>query len=201
VPALKTISDEDLLDLTLDAFADSGFDGTSVRDLCRRLGVSHNLIHERFGSKERLWYAAVDHGFWSLAAQLLDAANPAPGRDPADLLRDILIRYVEVTAERPALIRVVNQEAAHPGPRLDYIFANYVSPAHYVADAVLRELERSGRARRISPAALHFLIGHGAGGIVSAPAFSGKFGGDRRSLLAQAREAVDVVLRGILSPA
>ena len=95
----------------------------------------------------------------------------------------------------------MNQEAALGGPRLDYIFANYVSPAHYVADVVLRTLEDSGRARRISPAALHFLIGHGAGGVVSMPALAAKFGGDRRSLIAQAREAVDIVLAGILSAA
>ena len=54
------VSDADVLDLALDAFADQGYDGTSVREVCRRLGVSHNLIHERYGSKERLWYAAID---------------------------------------------------------------------------------------------------------------------------------------------
>ena len=33
-----------------------------VREIARRLDVSHNLIPQRFGSKEDLWYAAVDHG-------------------------------------------------------------------------------------------------------------------------------------------
>jgi TetR/AcrR family transcriptional regulator len=191
------VSDADLLDLALDAFADQGYDGTSVREVCRRLGVSHNLIHERFGSKERLWYAAIEHGFNSLAAELAAAANEAPG-DELDRLRAILVRYVEVTAERPALIRIVNHEAARPGGRLDHVYRLYIRPAHRIADMVLRDLAAAGRVRPVSPSVLHFLVGHGAGGIVSLPALSSRFPGGEGSLTDQAREAVDVVLRGIV---
>lgn len=201
LPAVATVvSDGALLDLALDAFADGGYDGTSVRELCRRLGVSHNLVHERYGSKEQLWYAAIDHGFRRLAADLGRAAMAVPvGGDDIDRLRAILVRYVEATAERPALIRIINQEAARPGGRLDHVYEQYIRPAHEVADAVLRGLEREGRARRISPAALHFLVGHGAGGLVSLPALAARFPGDHGSLTDQAREAVDVVLAGILA--
>ena len=190
------VSDADLLDLALDTFAELGYDGTSVRDVCRRLGVSHNLVHERHGSKEQLWYAAIDHGFRALAAELATAAQRARG-DEIDRLRAILVRYVEVTAERPALIRIVNHEAARPGGRLDHVYDQYIRPAHQVADLALRSLAASGRARPVSPAALHFLVGHGAGGIVSLPALAGRFPGGG-SLAEQAREAVDVVLRGIV---
>jgi TetR/AcrR family transcriptional regulator len=51
-----------LLQAALDAFAETGYDGTSVRELSRRLGVSHALLTARFGSKEGLWFAAMEHG-------------------------------------------------------------------------------------------------------------------------------------------
>lgn len=191
------VSSADLLDVALDAFADDGYEGTSVREVCRRLGVSHNLVHERFGSKERLWYAAIEHGFRTLAGELATAAQASDG-DELDRLRAILLRYVEVTAERPALIRIINHEAGRPGGRLDYVYDRYIRPAHEVADVVLRDLAADGRARPLSPAALHFLVGHGAGGIVSLPALAGRFPGDHGSTIDQAREAVDVVLRGIV---
>ena len=191
------VSDTDLLDLALDAFADHGYDGTSVREVCRRLGVSHNLIHERFGSKERLWYAAIEHGFRTLTNELATAAQEEPG-DELDRLRAILVRYVEVTAQRPAMIRVINHEAARPGSRLDHVYDLYIRPAHQIADLVLRDLAAAGRARPVSPAVLHFLVGHGAGGIVSLPALAERFPGGEGSLTDQAREAVDVVLRGIV---
>ncbi|HET9609712.1 MAG TPA: hypothetical protein VFP06_08890, partial [Acidimicrobiales bacterium] len=119
--------------------------------------------------------------------------------DELERLRAILVRYVEVTAERPALIRIVNHEAARPGGRLDHVYELYIRPAHEVADVVLRDLAAAGRVRPVPPATLHFLVGHGAGGIVSLPALAGRFPGAHGSLIDQARGAVDVVLRGILT--
>lgn len=185
-----------MLDMALDAFAQHGFEGTSVRSICRLLGVSHNLVHERYGSKENLWYAAIDHGFQSLAVELANAANEMPA-DPWQRLRAVLVRYVEVMAERPALIRLINAEAAHPGPRLDYIFDTYIAPSAAIADGAMEVLEREGRCRRLSGATLHLLVGHGAGGLVSLPALTARFGSDAGSPLEQARAAVDLVLDAI----
>ena len=195
--ASNLVSEADLLDVALDAFADAGYDGTSVREVCRRLGVSHNLVHERYGSKEQLWYAAIDHGFRALAGELAEAAQQAEG-DELDRLRAILLRYVEATAERPALIRIINHEAARPGGRLDHVYDTYLRPAHEVADVVIRHLAADGRAHPVPPATLHFLVGHGAGGIVSLPALAGRFPDSGESLTEQARAAVDMVLRGIV---
>ncbi len=194
----RRISDADLLDAALEEFGDQGFEGTSVRALCRRLGVSHNLVHERFGTKDDLWRYAVAHGFTALAVELAAAASAAPD-DPYDRLRAILIRYVELTAARPALIRIINYEAMHPGERLDHLYSSYLRPAHQVADAALRLLEHQGRTHRIPAATLHFLIGHGAGGLASLPALAGRFGPDDPDPVTQATAAVDLVLRGILT--
>jgi TetR/AcrR family transcriptional regulator len=193
----SVVSDGKLLDQALDAFADHGYEGTSVRELCRRLGVSHNLVHERIGSKEALWYAAIEHGFRALTGELAAAARACEG-DEVDRLRAIFVRYIEVTAERPALVRIVNHEAARPGGRLDHVYERYVRPSHEVVDRLLHDLAAEGRARPVSPAMVHFLVGHGAGGIVSLPALAERFGGEYGSLTDQARAAVDVVLQGIL---
>lgn len=198
MPGPRYPDDASLFDAALVEFADQGFDGASVRSLCRELGVSHNLIHERYGTKDELWRQAVDHGFSALASNLVAAASGVPA-DPYERLRAILVRYVELTAERPELIRIINYEAIHPGERLDHLFANYLEPAHRVADAALRMLEDAGRARRIPAATLHFLIGHGAGGLASLPALAGRFADTDPDPVTQAIDAVDLVLRGILT--
>lgn len=41
------------------AFAERGYARTTVRDIARRAGVTHGLITRQFGSKERLFLAAV----------------------------------------------------------------------------------------------------------------------------------------------
>ena len=63
--------EEGVLQAALVAFATHGFNGMSVRTLNRELGVSHNLLNQRFGSKEAIWRAAVDWGFGKLVAEVL----------------------------------------------------------------------------------------------------------------------------------
>src|SRR6476659_4160909 len=60
----------EILDAALEAFATRGYDATSVRDLTRRLGVSHNLVHHYFRSKADLWRAAIDRSFGTVAAAM-----------------------------------------------------------------------------------------------------------------------------------
>ncbi|MEZ5142931.1 MAG: TetR/AcrR family transcriptional regulator [Acidimicrobiales bacterium] len=169
------VDDEVLLDMALAAFADLGYEAASVRDLCRKLGVSHNLIHQRFGSKDLLWHAAVDQGFAKLVAALADAVQEAADDDLARL-RAVLVRFVEVTATSPALLRVLNQEATTAGPRLDYLYERYVGPANELAASVLRRLEAAGRVRHLDAAPFHFLLANGAAGPLVYPALASHFG-------------------------
>jgi AcrR family transcriptional regulator len=55
------------------AFAERGFDGTSIRVIATAAGVDPALVHHYFGSKDKLFLAAVE----------------APA-DPADLLPELL---------------------------------------------------------------------------------------------------------------
>src|SRR5258707_3177984 len=53
-------SESEILGRGLAAFAELGYDGASVRELARRLGVSHNFINDRYGSKAQFWRAVID---------------------------------------------------------------------------------------------------------------------------------------------
>src|ERR1700712_1338825 len=58
--AAAAVREEVVLDLAFKAFAQRGYEATTLRDLAKELGVSHNLINVRFGSKADLWRRAVD---------------------------------------------------------------------------------------------------------------------------------------------
>ena len=49
-----------LLDAALDAFAERGFYGTSVEDVCERAGFSRGAFYSNFASKEELFVALYD---------------------------------------------------------------------------------------------------------------------------------------------
>ncbi|MCD5422434.1 TetR/AcrR family transcriptional regulator [Rhodococcus pyridinivorans] len=151
---------EDILAAALKAFARHGYEGVSVRMLNRELGVSHNLIHQRFGSKEGLWYAAVDWGFGPMIADLAERIDPAIG-DPLELLRDVVRRFLLHAAWRPELLALMNIEGGLDTDRLNYIYENYVVPVTKPMDQLLTHLADHGRIRPIPLRSFHLLIAHG----------------------------------------
>jgi len=48
---------ERILDVALDLFTDQGFDGTSMREIAARLGISKPAIYHHFASKEEILMA------------------------------------------------------------------------------------------------------------------------------------------------
>ena len=82
-------TDSEILARGLTAFAELGYDGASVRQLARRLGVSHNFINDRYGSKQEFWRAVIDR---SLSAQVdrLQALLSIPGKDDLERLRHLV---------------------------------------------------------------------------------------------------------------
>jgi AcrR family transcriptional regulator len=194
--------DDELLDAALAAFAERGFDGTSVREIARDLGVSHNLIPQRFGSKERLWYAAIDHGARVISRELL--AQPIDvGGDDIAALRSAFVRLVEVNATHPALIRIVNHEAARPGKRLDYLFDEYIQKVRKFGEALLTPLRAAGKIRTDSTSIIYFLMTHGAAGPFAVPALASRFGeidlDDPAAIHDRAVVVVDLLFDGLLA--
>jgi AcrR family transcriptional regulator len=191
---------DDLLPVALKAFAELGYEGASVRDLCRRMGVSHNLLNQRFGSKDGLWYAAVDHGFGALASGLVSEFDADRYEDDLERLRFLMVRWLELTAAAPEVVKIINQEATTGGPRLDYMFERYIWPVTKTVTRFLRDLEREGRVRHLDAKTWHFLMVHGASGPVSLRALAERFDGRPATdadMRRYATNVVDVLLSGI----
>lgn len=195
------LSDDVLLDAVLRAFGENGFDGTSVRDIARRLNVSHNLIPQRYGSKERLWFAAVDYGFSSFD-RALEREGETLGDDEVFILRGLLVSTIEMAANNPSLLQIINQEASQPGPRLTYLFENFIQPSNQFFENWLTKLIDEGRITPTSGRILYFLINHGAGGLFALPALNKLFAatsdGPEQSVREQAEMAVSIIFDGIL---
>lgn len=196
----KIIEEDELLDRLLDAFADLGYQGTSLRELCRHLGISHNLIHRRYRSKESAWQAAVDHAFDNLLAALRVPAEERP-TDKLELLRESMLRYATATMARPALARIIQQESARPGPRFDYMFTRYIGPTRRASAKILGELQREGTVRPGAVETVYFfLTTWGIGGLGSASDQIRSPRKRRPSDAVLARLAVDVVIDGLSNP-
>lgn len=154
----------------LNAFASRGYDGVSVRTLNAELGVSHNLLYQRFGSKAQLWRAAVDWGFGGVA-EAIEAADDQT-KDPLHRLRTLIRTFVLVNGERPDLLRLVNIEGGLDTDRLDYLYDTYMTRLSARTQAIIDQLVAEGRIRPVPWRSLFFLITAGGSAVFSSEALA-----------------------------
>lgn len=146
-----------ILERGLVAFAERGFEATSVRDLARALGVSHNFIHDRFGSKEGFWRAVVDHSLREME-HAVDAALLLPAGDDLERLRRVIRHIAGSTGPRPQLQQMLQFEAGRGSTRLLYIFERSIQPFMLKLTPVISGLVRDGVLRPVPWHVLFFLL-------------------------------------------
>jgi AcrR family transcriptional regulator len=92
----------------IDAFAESGYGGTSTRQIAKRLNMSATAMYPHYRSKEELLYAIALEGHSSLLAAL----NEADDRTASftERLRAVVAAFATWHAENHQQARVVHYE-------------------------------------------------------------------------------------------
>jgi AcrR family transcriptional regulator len=189
----------EILDAALDAFAEAGFEAMSVRELTRQLGVSHNLVHHHFGSKQDLWRAALDHGVGHTAQELFELMGESVGSpDSRQILRQGLERGIALLTRRPSVVRILADESAHPGPRLDYLYHHYLGPLVDMLSRFLAESRGNGVRDVDSRVAALFVLSS-ASAQFTHDALASKLGLGRASQGGYTEALVDLVLGGLVT--
>jgi AcrR family transcriptional regulator len=171
----QLLDDAAILTAALAAFAEVGYEAMSIRSLGRDLGLSHGTLNQRFRSKERLFYAAVDHGFGGLSEAMERHLARWPGpRTELDALRGALRAFLLASSEHPELVRLMNTLGITGSERLDYVFDRYITPTiEPLRRAVL--IARPSDVASISGRELFFLIAHGAAAPFTLKGLSDRF--------------------------
>jgi TetR/AcrR family transcriptional regulator len=82
-------------------FAEHGLEGARTEVIADRSGVTKGMIYHYFGSKEKLYEAALEQVFAPLLMSLQPFA--APDCDPEKALEGVVRRILELTAKRPGV--------------------------------------------------------------------------------------------------
>jgi TetR/AcrR family transcriptional regulator len=160
--ALHAVPEARVLDLAFHTFARRGYEGTTLRSLAKQLGVSHNLLNVRFGTKSSLWRRAVDARV-ARAAPPVYAAFDAPGLDDEARLKQFVHRFCRWAQENPELVGITNVECRHASWRLDYIVDGYLLPFKQRLDALMKGVATIRPVRPLSTPALMSLLVQGVG--------------------------------------
>jgi AcrR family transcriptional regulator len=187
----------------IEAFSVLGYNGVSLRTVNDQLGVSRNLLYQRFGSKADLWRAAVDWAFRPLVEYLADADDEAA--DPMIRLRVLIRNFIEYSATRPYLARLITVEGAAATDRSDYLYRNYIRPVQRRFVPVFERLREQGRIKNIPTEIFYFLLTSGGTapfgqvGLVSlmAPKLASP---DDNQVRLYAENVADMLLNGLSLP-
>ncbi|WP_019499718.1 TetR/AcrR family transcriptional regulator [Pseudanabaena sp. PCC 6802] len=97
---------QSLIDAAIALIGEEGIDDLSLRQVARRVGVSHNAPYRHFEDKEALLAAVAEQGFQSLRTTMETARQAAPS-DPSHRLEAIGIAYVNFALANPLHYRLM----------------------------------------------------------------------------------------------
>jgi AcrR family transcriptional regulator len=152
---------QELLDSALIEFGTKGFDGASTRSIAQRVDAHQPQINYHFASKEALWFAAVDHLFDLLGAELADLPSLAGIDDPVELaaaFAEAVRRFVRFAAAHPELNRIMVHEATEDSDRLRWMVDRHVRPQFDATRTAWQRLRDAGIAAPIDAAKVHYII-------------------------------------------
>jgi AcrR family transcriptional regulator len=148
-----------VLAAAIEAFSVHGYNGVSLRTVNDELGASRNLLYQRFGSKASLWRAAVDWAFGPLTEHLV--AGDDESADPMVRLRMLIRNFIEYSATRPYLARLVMVESSTVTDRLEYLYHQYIEPIRARFLPVFEQLRDQGRIKNMPYDTFYFLLTSG----------------------------------------
>lgn len=191
--------EESILLRGLEGFAELGYDRASARELARRLGVSHNFINDRYGSKAAFWRAVVDS---AMGAQMALMPQADPLLDDAEQLKQYITGLYRTSACRPQLGRIFAEEFAKDSERLDYVYDCYIVPTMETIVSVCERLVDAGRMAPVPMDVLFFAVIGPIAGMVEVP-LARRLGrpdpASAEQLTATAESLADLVVNGLLA--
>src|SRR5262245_28932998 len=133
---------ERIVEAAGEIFAERGFDGTTVRDICQRAGANIAAVNYYFGDKQRLYVEAVVRAHrWRMEQARLPEWSPdtSAERKLADFIATF-IRRVRGGPEGTWHTRLMMREMANPTAACAELVQSSIRPQFEILLQILREL-------------------------------------------------------------
>ena len=132
-----------LLEAAREVFSQHGFQGATVRKICRRAEANVAAVSYHFGSKDGLLAEALNFA----QLQSLQASNINAGECPEARLRLFIRDFMLMLLDEKnpsSQCRIMVRELADPTPALDQIVREAIAPLHEFMGKLVREIAGAG---------------------------------------------------------
>lgn len=140
LPAGEADARERVLAAAQEIFAERGFDGATVRDICSAAGANIAAVNYYFGDKEKLYVETVKRAH--VCAGKMDASAIPVDAPPVEKLRAFIrgmVTAMHVPAS-PSAMKLMMREMADPGKAAHVVVTEFIQPMAFALRAILREL-------------------------------------------------------------
>lgn len=188
---------EAILEVATRVFARSGYRHTDVEQIAAAAGVGKGTVYRHFPDKRALFLSAVDLGMQRLQA-CVDAAAPHCGSEPADLRSAMeagIRAHLAFFDAHPEVVELLIQERAEFKDRRQPTYLDYAHRNKKRWKPMVDALRAQQRVRDLPRGEMHEFMTQ----LIYGTMFVNHFRGRQRSIAAQVRRIVDVVLFGVLS--
>jgi TetR/AcrR family transcriptional regulator len=139
-----------LITVAVTLFAQHGYDAVSTGNVATKAGLTQSMVHYHFGSKLKLWEAAIEHimrkrGAIFPVGQDLNLTDV----DPLTRLKIMIRTFVSSNAADPDLNRILIHEGMQSTPRLRWLAETYMSQGYHVFNDAIEEAMQAGLVRRL----------------------------------------------------
>jgi AcrR family transcriptional regulator len=133
-----------LLEAAGEVFAEKGFKGATIRDICKLADANVAAVKYHFGDKEKLYAAAVRYAHTCGVGNIVDVTRALPADAPArDRLRvfiRLMLQGILDTGKPAWHGKIVARELAEPTKVLDVIAEEGVKPRLKLLSEIIRSV-------------------------------------------------------------
>lgn len=151
-----------LLQAAIRLFAESGFDGVTVRDIAQKAGVNFSMISYHFGGKEGLYRACIEEFGRTRVELSKGLIGPVATREEFIEKLQLIIRHVlEEMGKEPELLRIISREIEAGLPIASEVFeATFLKLFGAIVEFYSRAQEQGFLKKDLDPMFLMSMI-HG----------------------------------------
>ncbi|WP_028485979.1 TetR/AcrR family transcriptional regulator [Thiomicrorhabdus chilensis] len=145
-----------ILKVATQMFAEKGFDGTIMDELCERSGVNKASIYYHFGDKATLYDTALTDLFKRVADPILSAV--AQRETPQQKLHTFIDMFARTASHTPAMPAVLMRELASGGIHMPVSAREQMQRLLFALKVILKSGYEQNLFKRTDPLTIQFMV-------------------------------------------
>jgi AcrR family transcriptional regulator len=147
-----------LLEAAREVFSQYGFQGATIREICRRADANGAAVNYHFGSKDGLLAEALNFSRLKAIQKANDQVGQCPRLRLRVFIRDFMMMLLD-EQNASSQCQIMARELADPTPALDKIVKEAIEPLHAFLGKLVREIVGENVSDQVLLRCVHSIFG------------------------------------------